>query len=399
MIQQAVILAGGLGKRLEPFTDENPKPMYPVYGIPFIEYLVRQVKEFGVKEILFLLGYRAQKIVDYLGDGNRFGMRFRYLVTPVEYETGFRLKDACSYLQQEFLLMYCDNICPVDFQKLQKEYYENHAGIQLSVYGNQDNYTKSNLKIRENGQVELYDKKRQASGLQGVDIGYAIVNKNCLDMLPETNCNFEAAVYPQIVAEGRLYATITHHRYYSIGSWERIKLTEEFLRPRKVIFLDRDGTINERPPKACYVERPEEFIWLEGAIEAVGILKKCNYEIYLISNQPGVARGNLTVEMLDQIHLKMQEDLKKAGGCIDDIYCCVHNWDEGCFCRKPKPGLFYQAQKEHSLNLHKCVMIGDDMRDMEAARAAGIKGFMVDDRTSLLEIVKRICGEEKNDHF
>lgn len=399
MIQQAVILAGGLGKRLAPFTDENPKPMYPIQGTPFMEYLVWQVKEFGMDEIVFLLGYKAEKIMNYLGDGGRYGLKIKYLVTPVEYETGARLKQACPYLQPEFLLMYCDNICPVDFQRLQREYYENHAGIQLSVYDNQDSYTKSNLRIGENGCVELYDKKRESPDLQGVDIGYAIVNKDCLNMLPEGNCNFEAAVYPQVVAESRLYATVTHHRYYSVGSWERIRLTEEFLRPRKVIFLDRDGTINERPPKACYVERPEEFIWLEGAIEAVGILKKHNYEIYLISNQPGVARGNLTVEMLGRIHQKMQEDLKKAGGCIDDIYCCVHNWDEGCFCRKPKPGLFYQAQKEHSLNLHKCVMIGDDVRDMEAARAAGIKGFMVDDRTSLLEIVKRICGEEKDDHF
>lgn len=394
MIQQAVILAGGLGRRLAPFTDENPKPMYPIHGIPFIEYLVRQVKGFGIGEIVFLLGYKAEKIMDYLGDGSRFGLEIKYLVTSVEYETGSRLRDADPYLRQEFLLMYCDNICPVDFQRLQQDYMGNHARIQLSVYANQDNYTKSNLRIKGNGCIELYDKKRMSSDLQGVDIGYAIVSRECLDMLPEGNCNFEAAVYPQVVAEGRLYATVTHHRYYSIGSWERIKLTKEFLRPRKVVFLDRDGTINARPPKACYVERPEEFIWLEGAIEAVKLLKEHDYEIYLVSNQPGVARGNLTMEMLDKIHEKMQDDLSKAGACIDGIYCCVHNWDDGCFCRKPKPGLFYQAQKKHSLNLHRCVMIGDDKRDMEAAQAAGIKSFLVNEEIPLLEIVKRVCGEE-----
>ena len=390
-IKQAVILAGGLGKRLAPFTDENPKPMYPIHGIPFIEYLIRQIKSWGIEKVLMLLGYKAEKIIQYLGDGAAYGIQVKYLCTPVEYDTGARLREALPDLEEHFLLMYCDNICPINFAKLLNDYSSHKPLIQLSVYSNEDGYTKNNLKLNSDGKVLLYDKQRKAVDLKGVDIGYAIVSRKVVAMLPEGNCNFEAVIYPQLVESEKMYATITHHRYYSIGSWERIKLTEEFLRPRKVAFLDRDGTINVRPPKACYVEHPEDFRWLEGAKEAICLLKRHGYEIYLVSNQPGIARGNLTEQMLDKIHQKMQKELEYIGASIDGIYYCPHDWDEGCFCRKPKPGLFYLPQREHSLNLSQCIMIGDDERDIQAAQAAGIQAFLVDDEHSLLKIVKEEC--------
>lgn len=94
MAEQAVILAGGYGTRLKPFTDTSPKPMYPLEGKPFLEYLVEQVRGFGIQEIVLLLGYLPEKIMDYFGDGARWGLRIRYSVTPVEYETGARLKTA-----------------------------------------------------------------------------------------------------------------------------------------------------------------------------------------------------------------------------------------------------------------------------------------------------------------
>ena len=186
-----------------------------------------------------------------------------------------------------------------------------------------------------------------------------------------------------MVKEGKMFAEVTEHRYYSVGSWQRIELTRQFFQPVKTIFLDRDGTLNVRPPKACYVEKPEEFVWIDGAREAIVKLKNSGYRIILISNQPGIARGYLTEETLKNIHQKMQSELEKMGGKIDKIYYCPHNWDEDCDCRKPKPGMFYQAQKEYSLNLKDCVMIGDDERDMQAAQAAGCRGILVDDNYTL----------------
>ncbi len=393
-LKQAVILAGGLGTRLRPFTDVNPKPMYPFNEKPFIEYLVRQVKGFGIREILILLGYLPEKIMDYLGDGSQYDVNIKYDVTPVEYETGSRLRCAKDKIADTFLLMYCDNYCPVDYSRLVHDYCYNNALIQITAYSNRDGYTKSNLIIGDTGNVIVYDKKRITENLFGVDIGYAIVDKRTLDLIPEMNCNYESIVYPKLVEQNKLYATVVEHRYYSVGSYDRISLTEEFFKNKKCVFLDRDGTLNVRPPKACYIEKKEDFVWLSGAKEAVKLLNDNGYMTILISNQPGIARGNLTEITLKQIHDKMQNDLRQIGAHIDAIYYCPHNWDDGCFCRKPKPGMLFEAQRDYSLNLSMCHMVGDDERDIEAGESAGCICHFVDDNRPLLEIVKGIIDEE-----
>jgi len=394
VIQQAVILAGGYGTRLKPFTDTNPKPMFPFKGKPFLEYLIEQVKSFEIDDIVLLLGYLPEKIMEYFKDGSRWDVHIRYSVTPVEYETGLRIRAAADCLGDEFLLMYCDNYCPVDFRQLEQKYYESGADVAVTAYRNADGYTKSNLRISDSGFVEVYDKKRTASGLRGVDIGYAVVSKRVLDMLPEENHNFEEVVYPKLVRNRKLYAVETEHRYYSVGSWERIGLTRQFFSGKKYIFLDRDGTLNVRPPKACYIEKPEDFVWIDGARDAVRLLKDAGYTVILVSNQPGIARGNLTVEALEKIHEKMQGDLRKTGACIDRIYYCPHNWDDGCECRKPKPGMFFQAQKEFSIDLTRCYMVGDDGRDMEAGKAAGCKCMLVSETFTLADAVNEILKRE-----
>ncbi|WP_458459124.1 HAD-IIIA family hydrolase [Pseudobutyrivibrio sp.] len=389
-ITQAVIFAGGYGKRLAPFTDTNPKPMYPIEDKPYIEHLILQIKSFGISEVVMLLGYLPEKIMDYLGDGSKYGMTFHFVVTDVEYETEKRILAAKDLLQEHFLMMYCDNYCPIEYERLVDDYFTNNALIQITAYANRDGYTKNNLKIAEDGQVVNYDKKRLSEGLQGVDIGYAIIDKSVLDLTDDENNNFEAIVYPQVVSQERMYATVTEHRYYSIGSFERIELTKAFFKNQKFVFLDRDGTLNVRPPKACYVEKPEDFVWLDGAKEAVKKLNDNGYLVILISNQPGIARGNLTEKTLEEIHEKMKNDLERIGAHIDAIYYCPHNWDDGCFCRKPKPGMLYMAQRDYSLNLTKGFLIGDDERDIEAGESARVKSILVNDEYTVLNAVNNI---------
>lgn len=388
MVKQAVVLAGGIGSRLRPFTDTAPKPMYPINGKPFIHYLMEQIADFGIKEVIVLLGYLPDIIKEYLGDGSQYGIAIRYDETPVEWETGLRIKNIREKLNEVFLLMYCDNYCPVNFNKLCEDFEQNDADIQLSVYRNVDNYTKNNLKIEEYGRVGLYDKKRISPDLLGVDIGYALIKKKVLEDLDDGNVNFEASVYPKVTDRKKMYATITNHRYYSIGSYERIELTEQFFSKQKTVFIDRDGTINKRPPKACYIVKPEEFEWLPNAIKGIKLLNDKDYRIIMVSNQSGIARGQMTEKDLSAIHQKMEKDLTDAGAHIDKIYYCPHGWDEGCECRKPKPGMFYMAQKDFSLNLTECTMIGDDDRDMEAGQAAGCKVFKVTEERDFYSVVR-----------
>lgn len=391
IVKQAVILAGGMGTRLKPFTDENPKPMYFVNGRPFIGYLIEQIRNFGINKVLVLLGYMPEKVIEYLGNGEKYGVTISYDVTPVEFQTGDRLLHAKDKLCPQFLLMYCDNYCPIDYLRLIRDFVEKDAWIQVSAYENKDLYTKNNLQTDENGKILIYDKKRTAHGLNGVDIGYAIVQKEILDMISAENKNFESAAYLYAVQNSKMFATVTKHRYYSIGSWERIELTKQFFDHRPTVFLDRDGTINKRAPKACYIESPEQFIWLEGAKEAIRLLKEAGYRVFLVSNQPGIARGNLTEDVLKKIHGKMQKELQQETGYqIDAIYYCPHNWNEGCECRKPRPGMLYQAQKDYNLNLTECILIGDDERDIEAGKAAGCKTYQVTTDKNLLQIVKEM---------
>lgn len=387
-IDQAVILAGGKGERLKPFTDKSPKPMYPVQGIPFIVRLIEQIKSFGINEIVILLGYMAEQVIDEIGDGSRFGVKVVYDVTPVEYDTGDRLKAAQDKLKDKFLLMYCDNYCPIDYETLVNSNAENGSLIQLSVYSNKDGYTKNNLIVEEDGRVSVYDKKRVTENLQGVDIGYALVDKSVVEALNEMPGSF-AKVYPELVEQGKLYALVTDHRYYSIGGFERMHLTEEFFKNKKAVFLDRDGTINVRAPKACYIEKPEDFVWLDGAIEAIKMLNDAGIITILVSNQPGIARGNMTEEDLQLIHDKMNADLEKASAKIDYIYYCPHGWDEGCDCRKPNPGMLYMAQRDLSLNIDNCMLFGDDERDIEAADRARCKSEQITDDYPLIEAVKK----------
>src|SRR5262245_9324198 len=185
-------------------------------------------------------------------------------------------------------------------------------------------------------------------------------------------------------------AYVTDHRYYSVGSHRRLPLTEAFLARRPAVILDRDGVLNKKPPQAHYVGSWQEFEWLPGAREALRLLKEAGYRVILVSNQAGIARGTMTMSSLDQIHERMKQDVIEAGGQIDAIYFCPHDWDESCECRKPKPGMLFQAQRDHNLDLSRTVFIGDDERDAQAADAAGCPFVSVSAATPLLTVAHQI---------
>ena len=121
---QAVILAGGRGTRMAPLTDTCPKPMIEIHGKPFLEYLIDMLRDRGISRILLLLGYLPEVVQQYFGDGSRWSVKIEYSVTPIENETGPRLKAAMSQLDPYFLLMYCDNYWPMPLDKMWKRFRE-----------------------------------------------------------------------------------------------------------------------------------------------------------------------------------------------------------------------------------------------------------------------------------
>jgi NDP-sugar pyrophosphorylase family protein len=265
--RQAVILAGGRGTRLAPLTDTRPKPMIEFHGRPFLEYLIEFLRDQGFQRILLLLGYLPDVIRNYFGDGSRFGLKIDYSVSDVDDDTGRRLYLARPQIDSTFLLAYCDNYCPVDTETMWSRFNAGDADAMVAVYANEDGYTRDNVSVGADGFVTVYDKSRKTPALKGVDIGFILMQRAVLDRLPETNVSFEATIYPRLVGEKRLLAQVTRHRYYSVGSHERLAETEEFLARRKTVFLDRDGVLNRRMPRAEYVRSWAEWKWLPGALE------------------------------------------------------------------------------------------------------------------------------------
>ena len=389
-IKQAIILAGGKGERLRSLTNTIPKPMVQVCDRPFFEYLIELLKENAIKEVVLLLGYLPEKITEYFGSGSKFGIKIKYSITgdPEEEETGTRIKKAEKVLDDIFLLMYCDNYWPLNLKKLSEFHFNHKTLTTVTVYTNKDGITKNNILVDNEGYVIKYDKSRKEKNLNGVEIGFFIINKKVLKLMPDYNFNFEKETLPLLVSKKQLSGFLTDHRYYSISTPEKLAITEKFFQPKKVIFLDRDGVINKKPPKADYVKKWKEFEFLPGAIEGLKLLVENNYDIYLISNQPGVARGTMTEEDLVNIQNKTEEELQKNGIKIAGTYYCLHNWDDGCECRKPKPGLLFRAASEHNLDLRKVIFIGDDKRDLQAGEAAGCKTILVKPGKNLFEIIK-----------
>lgn len=375
--KQAVILAGGRGSRLGPFTETRPKPMVEVHGRPFLEYLVEMLREQGFSEVLLLLGYLPHVVQDHFGDGGRFGVRITYSVTAPEDLTTRRLLVAREQLDSVFLLMYCDNYWPMQFDRLWEQYVSSGAPALTTVYSNKDRYSRDSVKVGADGFMEIFDRSRTTPGLQGVEISYAILRRDLLDRLTDPDLLIEEALYPQLTREKKLAAHVTDHRYYSVGSPERLPLTNAFLARRPAVILDRDGVLNRRAPRGQYVRNVGEFEWLPGSLDALRAFREAGYRVIVASNQAGLARGQVTAESLDEIHNKMRAEAIQAGGVIDAIYFCPHDWDAGCECRKPRPGLLFQAQRDFSLDLTRTCFLGDDERDLQAAEAAGAIGRLV----------------------
>jgi histidinol-phosphate phosphatase family protein len=214
-----------------------------------------------------------------------------------------------------------------------------------------------------------------------------------LERLPEHDELLEQALYPRLAERGELAAYVTDHRYYSVGSPERLPVTERFLARRPAVILDRDGVLNRRPPRAEYVRRPDEFDWLPGARQALALLKEAGYAVIVVSNQAGIARGAMTEGDLDAVHARMRAEAADAGGGVNAIYHCPHGWNEGCDCRKPKPGMLFQAQRDFELDLTRTPFIGDDERDRQAADAAGCPSVLVSERLTLLDAVQSLIAD------
>lgn len=143
----------------------------------------------------------------------------------------------------------------------------------------------------------------------------------------------------------------------------------------KLVILDRDGVINH--DSADFIRSPEEFRPIAGSLEAIARLNKADFRVVVATNQSGVARGYFDLDTLARIHSRLRRELAAVGGHIDALFYCPHGPDGGCDCRKPAPGMLEEAGARMAMGLAGVPVIGDSLRDLEAAVAVGARPILV----------------------
>lgn len=370
---QAVILCGGLGTRLRPLTDTLPKPMAPVNQRPFLEYLIEQVRDLGLDRILLLTGYRGESIREHFRDGSHLGVKLSYSHGPTTWETGRRIREAVASLDERFLLLYSDNFVPFNLGKSVAAHGDTGKAVTLLLQRKEN----GNVRLTPGGEIDLYDPTRSAPGLDHVEIGYMIVDRDpVLAAFDSPDVSF-SRILVRLAANGQVGARVTCDPYHSISDLERLRLAERYLRIKRIVLIDRDGTINERPPRAEYVTEWARFRWVPETVEAMRRLAAAGFRFIVLSNQAGIARGSLDAASVEQINRRMVAELAASGIDVLDVYVCPHHWDDGCYCRKPQPGMFFRASREHLLRMDRTVYVGDDPRDALAAHNAECLSILV----------------------
>lgn len=142
------------------------------------------------------------------------------------------------------------------------------------------------------------------------------------------------------------------------------------------VILDRDGVINE--DSDAYIKSPEEWVPIPDSLEAIAQLNRAGFRVAVLTNQAGVGRGLFDLATLESIHAKMLAEVEAAGGHIDAVLFCTHGPEDGCDCRKPRTGLFEQFARQFSVDLNGVPVVGDSLRDMQAAQSVGAEPILVE---------------------
>lgn len=422
-------MAGGKGTRIASVRSDLPKPMIPVCGKPILEWQIENLKANGLTDIILVIGHLGKVIKDYFGDGSRWDVTISYFIETQPLGTAgalFRMPE----LQEDFLLMSGDVMLDVDFHRFINFHKEHQALASLTVHPNNHPFDSSlivteilpasngGMPIHTNRVVKWMNKEDERLYYRNiVNAGIEMISPRLLEearaKLPSLDkVDLDRDVLKPAIESGKIYAYETSEYIKDMGTPERLIEVENDLLSGKIaahnlsvkqkaVFLDRDGTINETNG---FLTDINDFELIEGAAEAIKQINKSGYLAVVVTNQPVIARGECSFEQLQEIHNKMETFLGREGAFIDGLFLCPHHTDRGfegerieykidCECRKPKAGLFVQAQKALNIDLSQSYMVGDSAIDIKAAENAGCKkAFLIETNreNALLGVVNEI---------
>lgn len=401
-------MAGGRGTRIAELFPNIPKPLIPVAGMPILEREIRSLCAQGFKDIILTVGYLADKIIAYFGDGSQFGAKIDYFVEESPLGNAgalFRLRKKIG--DEPFLLLNADAAFDVDFNRM-VAFHQNHGGlVTLFTHPNSHPYDSGLIIADKNGHVEKWlakEDERPQWYDNRVNAGLHVIDPKTLDIslksleinkesgFPQGKVDLDRQILKPLCGSNMMFCYDSPEYVKDMGTPERFHQVEadykngvvqakNLTNKQKAIFLDRDGTINKY---VGFLRNIDDFELIEGVAEAIKLINQSGYLAIVVTNQPVIARGEVTWEELNEIHKKMATLLGKEGAYVDGIYICPHHPDKGfegerpeykidCDCRKPKPGLLLQAAKDFNIDLSESYMIGDSHRDVEAGENAGVK--------------------------
>lgn len=436
---KAVLMAGGRGTRIAGLAGGCPKPMLPIDGIPVLERELECLRRQGITEILITVGYRADAILQYFGDGSGlspatgkpFGVQISYYVEQEPLGNAgalYRIRDA---LDGDFLLLNGDVMFDVDLQRF-AAYHKACGGLAtLFTHPNSHPYDSGLIVANDHAQVLQWLTREDARPQyyrNRVNAGLHILSPALLaGEIPEGRVDLDRQILKPLAGTGRLYCYDSPEYVRDMGTPERYASVCEDVRsgrvearslrrPQKAVFLDRDGTLNRY---VGFLRRPEELELLPGVAEAVRELNRHGWLAIVVTNQPVVARGEVTEEQLEQIHCRLETLLGAEGAWLDAIYYCPHHPDRGfpgerpelkivCNCRKPQPGMLLAAAERFHIDLARSWMVGDGKNDILAGKNAGCRTALITEQAgpelgqdatvpSLQAFVERLLKEQGED--
>lgn len=410
-------MAGGQGTRIASVNSEVPKPMIEILGKPILAYQLECLKEQGYTDIILVVGHLGHVIQDYFGDGSQFGVSITYVVETEPLGTAGALYLLKEQLTEDFLLLCGDIIFDIDLDRF-VAYHKAQGGIAtLFTHPNSHPYDSGIIKADAQGRVtdwlhkedeRLWYRNRVNAGLHL--LSPRIFGGELFRALKKVDLDRE--VLKPLIRTGELYVYDSPEYVKDMGTPDRFYAVIEDIRSGKVqqknlkhqqkcVFLDRDGTMNRY---VGFLRNIDDFELLPGVAEAVKTINDAGYLAIVATNQPVIARGEVTEAELAEIHNKLETKLGEQGAYVDAIYYCPHHPHKGyegeipelkidCDCRKPKPGLLLQAAKDFHIDLSRSYMIGDSEADVACGIAAGCKSIRIGENgeyASLLDAVNAI---------
>ncbi len=360
---QAIILAGGFGTRLQSVVSDVPKPMAPINGKPFLEYMLDELNIYGFTKAVLAVGYKKECIMDYFQNKYK-NIDIVYSIEDEPLGTGGCVKQAMKFIDDDFVfVLNGDTMFKIDFNKMSQI---NKLSIACKRMFNFDRYGKVNI---ENGIIQSFSEKMH------VDDGYInggiyYLPKNIFDKFDlEKKFSMEKDFFEKYMSNLNINAFLSEDYFIDIGIPEDYEKAQTDFKRTKALFLDRDGVINIDYGHVCKIE---DFKFTKDIFSICEKYQKNGFIIIVVTNQAGIAKGLYSLEDYNILNNYMIEEFKKHNIIISKTYYCPHKESDNCDCRKPKSGLYFKAIKEFNIDVNESVAIGDKLSDLEAAYNVGV---------------------------